>query len=328
MFDDAPKPDVRSDVFSLAATVYTLLAGRTPFEVERGSNTALDLMARIERGAITPLNRPDAPASLVAVLRKGMAVERSQRYASAVEFARALQRVELELSYSATPIEVPNLTVSEQQRPTGGDPADETRARAVTTVPAQSPAPQAEETRIRSTTRVAAQEPSAPVAESTVLRTPVPVDEDAPAPPPTRARRARGVLIGILVGAAAVTAVVVAVIWGSTLVAPPASEPTEAAVDDGGPVIVAGVPAPVDGAVAADASGTEFTFTWANPDPQDGDAFVWVRTDGAGDDTRHPTTEPRAVVSDVPAGTNVCIEVSLVRENGEESGEPLGVCVR
>jgi hypothetical protein len=99
-------------------------------------------------------------------------------------------------------------------------------------------------------------------------------------------------------------------------------------VDDGGPVIVAGVPAPVDGAVAADASGTEFTFTWANPDPQDGDAFVWVRTDGAGDDTRHPTTEPRAVVSDVPAGTNVCIEVSLVRENGEESGEPLGVCVR
>ncbi|MEO8907930.1 MAG: serine/threonine-protein kinase, partial [Microbacteriaceae bacterium] len=33
MFADDPQPDVRSDVFSLAATIHTLLAGRTPFEI-------------------------------------------------------------------------------------------------------------------------------------------------------------------------------------------------------------------------------------------------------------------------------------------------------
>ena len=225
MFDEDPKPDVRSDVFSLAATIYTLLAGRTPFEVEGGSNQALDLMARIERGAITPMNRTDVPASLVAVLRKGMAVDRSQRFSSAVDFARALQRVELELSYAATPIEVPNLTVPEGPRETGGDPADETRARAVKTVIAQAPvapAPAAPthdagETRLRSAPRVEAQRPvreSAP-PESTVIRErPLEADPEPDAVPVAK-RRGRGLLIGVLVGIGTVVAVVVAVVWGA-----------------------------------------------------------------------------------------------------------------
>ena len=44
-----PTGDVRSDVYSLAATVYSLLAGRSPFEIPDGPNTAADLIARIER---------------------------------------------------------------------------------------------------------------------------------------------------------------------------------------------------------------------------------------------------------------------------------------
>jgi serine/threonine protein kinase len=143
MFEDDPKPDVRSDVFSLAATIYTLLAGHTPFEIPGRSNGTLDLIGRIERGAITPLNRPDAPRTLVAVLAKGMASRREDRFASAVDFARALQRVELELGYAPTGIEVPNLSVasSRTQSADGTDAADETRVRQVATVVAQPPAP-------------------------------------------------------------------------------------------------------------------------------------------------------------------------------------------
>ena len=144
MFEDDPKPDVRSDVFSLAATIYTLLAGHTPFEVPGRSNGTLDLIGRIERGAITPLNRPDAPRTLVAVLAKGMAARREDRFASAVDFARALQRVELELGYSPTGIEVPNLAVASSRPDSdGADPADETRVRQVSTIVAQPPAPHA-----------------------------------------------------------------------------------------------------------------------------------------------------------------------------------------
>jgi hypothetical protein len=337
MFDDDPKPDVRSDVFSLAATIYTLLAGRTPFEVVGASNQAIDLMARIERGAITAMKRTDVPASLLAVLRKGMSVDRGQRFASAVDFARALQRVELELSYAATPIEVPNLTVPEAPR-IGGDPADETRARPVTTVAAQAPsapAPivvptgaEAAETRMRAVPSVDPR-PVPPTEHTVVRERPAPEtpDSDLEAAP-RRARRGMGVLIGVLVGVALIAGVITAVVWGSANLGTASADPTEAPVDDGGPVVAAGVPTPVDGAVTPDASGTSFTFTWANPDPQDGDRFVWWRTDGAGDDARHPTADPTAVVSGVPAGTNVCIDVSLVRDNGEESGQPLAVCVR
>jgi serine/threonine protein kinase len=185
MFEDDPKPDVRSDVFSLAATIYTVLAGHTPFEIPGRSNGTLDLIGRIERGAITPLDRPDVPRTLVAVLAKGMASRRDDRYASAIEFARALQRVELELGYTPTGIEVPNLDVApERPDSEGGASADETRMRPVATVVAQpqrpapvpspqpstnvAPAPTTDATRLRDVRSVQAQTP--PGGESTVIR--------------------------------------------------------------------------------------------------------------------------------------------------------------
>ncbi len=139
MFEDDPRPDQRSDVFSLAATVHTLLAGRTPFEIPGRPNGSLDLIGRIERGAITPIDRADVPRSLASVLAKGMSTKRDDRYPSALEFARALQRVELELGYASTNIEVPNLATEREAAP--DDDADATRARSVRSVEAQPVAP-------------------------------------------------------------------------------------------------------------------------------------------------------------------------------------------
>ncbi|RXZ50910.1 serine/threonine protein kinase [Agromyces fucosus] len=181
MFEDDPRPDTRSDVFSLAATVHTLIAGRTPFEIPGRSNGSLDLIGRIERGAITPMDRPDVPRSLVAVLAKGMASRRDDRYPSAVEFARALQRVELELGYAATSIEVPNLASAREEAEPDDD--DATRARSVRTVDAQAPrAVQADDdaTRARSPQQIQAQAPAAsvvgPVDDGTVVRRPAAVE--------------------------------------------------------------------------------------------------------------------------------------------------------
>ena len=165
MFEDDPRPDQRSDVFSLAATVHTLLAGRTPFEIPGRPNGSLDLIGRIERGAITPIDRPDVPRSLMAVLAKGMATRRDDRYPSAIEFARALQRVELELGYAPTGIEVPNLATERVAADDAGvDDADATRARAVRTVDAQP-------------------RPAAPAGgDATVARTPRTVEAQPPQP--------------------------------------------------------------------------------------------------------------------------------------------------
>jgi eukaryotic-like serine/threonine-protein kinase len=183
MFEDDPRPDQRSDLFSLAATVHTLLAGRTPFEIPGRPNGSLDLIGRIERGAITPIDRADVPRSLASVLAKGMSVRRDDRYPTAIEFARALQRIELELGYAATNIEVPNLA---SERTTSDDDADATRARAVHVVEAQ-PRPAVPDgddaTRARAPRPVEAQ----PVAAGTV-----PADDEGTVLRPAPAGRAGG----------------------------------------------------------------------------------------------------------------------------------------
>ena len=105
-FADPPRADVRSDVFSLAATVYSLLAGRTPFERRGQRNTASDLIHRISAEPLQALDRPDVPAELNRVLSIAMAKDPAGRYDTALAFGRGLQQVELALSLPVTQMDV------------------------------------------------------------------------------------------------------------------------------------------------------------------------------------------------------------------------------
>ena len=105
-FADAPRSDPRSDVYQLGATVYSLLAGRSPFELVGQRNTAAELIERIERMPLPTLGRSDAPESLERALNRAMAKTPVDRYESALAFARALQKVQIELSHSVTPIDI------------------------------------------------------------------------------------------------------------------------------------------------------------------------------------------------------------------------------
>ncbi|MBN9168803.1 MAG: serine/threonine protein kinase, partial [Microbacterium sp.] len=105
-FADAPRSDPRSDVWALGATVYTLLAGRSPFELQGQRNSAADLIQRIETSPLPPLGRPDAPASLSRALERAMAKNAADRYTTALDLARALQRVQIELAHAVTPIDI------------------------------------------------------------------------------------------------------------------------------------------------------------------------------------------------------------------------------
>ncbi|MFE6736615.1 serine/threonine-protein kinase [Microbacterium sp. NPDC057650] len=105
-FGDPPSATPRSDVWALGATVYTLLTGRSPFEQPGGRNSGADLIERIERSPLPSLARADAPGSLQAALEKAMAKNPADRYPSAVAFARALQKVQIELSHSVTPVDI------------------------------------------------------------------------------------------------------------------------------------------------------------------------------------------------------------------------------
>jgi len=342
MFADDPSPDVRSDVFSLAATIHTLLAGRTPFEIPGRPNGTLDLIGRIERGAITPLDRPDVPRSLVAVLQKGMAKNRTDRFATAVEFARALQRVELELGYAPTSIEVPNLGVARVSRDASAPAEDETRIRAVATVVAQPvqsqppPAlpptapPAAEPTRLRGALPVAGP------GEATVLRPdrsirPVPQHPPiAPTGPPGDAdevrpsSRRRGILVGVIVVCVLVVGggVAAAILLPQVAQAPPSNTGVSNGGGDGG-IVVSTVPDAVAGSVTRSADGTSVTFVWKNPRPKKADTYQWTQ-----EGTSKPpvaTSQPTAVVDSLAPGTPVCIDVLIIRD-GRTSANALKEC--
>ncbi|MCC2032992.1 serine/threonine-protein kinase [Microbacterium allomyrinae] len=105
-FADSPRSDPRSDVYALGATVYTLLAGRSPFELRDQRNSAAELIHRIETMPLPVLDRPDVPASLQRALERAMAKSSGDRYESAIAFARALQTVQIELSHSVTAIDI------------------------------------------------------------------------------------------------------------------------------------------------------------------------------------------------------------------------------
>ncbi|GAA4480858.1 serine/threonine-protein kinase [Microbacterium panaciterrae] len=105
-FRDPPQGGVRSDVYALAATISTLLTGRSPFEKPGQRNSGADLISRIETEPLPPLGRADVPESLSRALERAMAKNPDDRFPSAVAFARALQKIQIELSHSVTPIDI------------------------------------------------------------------------------------------------------------------------------------------------------------------------------------------------------------------------------
>jgi tRNA A-37 threonylcarbamoyl transferase component Bud32 len=103
---DETSGTVASEVWSLAATVYSLLAGRSPFEIPDGKNSSADLMGRINRAKPQPIGRPDVPASLEKVLAQAMSKKPENRPSSVLELVRELQAIETELGLPQTGVEV------------------------------------------------------------------------------------------------------------------------------------------------------------------------------------------------------------------------------
>jgi serine/threonine-protein kinase len=83
------KVDGRSDLFSLAVSLYQLLCGSLPF----AGDSMAQLMFKIANEPATDILsvRPDLPPALVAFLDKAMAKDADQRYQTGDEFAAALR---------------------------------------------------------------------------------------------------------------------------------------------------------------------------------------------------------------------------------------------
>lgn len=119
--DPDPYGSVVSDVYSLGATVYSLLAGRSPYWIPAGDNTQRALVSRILSGPPPPTGRSDVPRSLEGVLAQTLASDPSTRPQNAEAFARLLQDVEQELHLNPTAL----VGARQVGRPTAPVPDDD-----------------------------------------------------------------------------------------------------------------------------------------------------------------------------------------------------------
>ena len=276
LLDGRSNGSVASDVYSLGATIWNLLTGRSPYAVPHGDNSARALTARILHAAPPPTQRPDAPPALERLLAQCLAKDPAHRPATALELARALQRIEADAGFSRTPIAV------EGDRPTGGpvtpsaaDP-DATYVKPITVIPASGPR-------------------AARIEQETTGRRPA----DAP-------RGSRTTVVWAVVGVVAIAAVAAFVVLRG------ADTDEKPDLDTGTtsrtplPVAPSAPQNPPD--VAGTRTGQRVVFTWSTPgDTRPGDSWHWIRTDTGADDR----TDDRRLV--LRSDTRLCLQVQLIR---------------
>ncbi|MDR2380774.1 MAG: serine/threonine protein kinase, partial [Bifidobacteriaceae bacterium] len=136
-FAAEPWADRQSDVWALAATIYTLLAGRAPFVEPNGDNRIHAHADRIQHAPLRPLGRADVPASLDQVLGTAMAKEPRARYQTALQLGQQLRAVQQELQLAPTPLEVTDYSVADGHPKDDDDEAAQgTRLRPITVIDA------------------------------------------------------------------------------------------------------------------------------------------------------------------------------------------------
>ena len=314
---------VRSDLWGFAATVYALLAGRSPFE-RSGALDGVDAVeARIlGRGAVAPTGRTDVPPALEDLLAAALSKDPARRPESVLDLLLDLQLVQAEAGLRPTSLDVPQdpvllsspAPVTRLDGPTGsGRPrADESVGRR-----ARTPAPRRGGTGTGATSGTRGSD-----HDGTVLRAWDDAVRTGPARPgtgrtgtrrPGTWRRTTGRGVGkpgtgvgtrarVVLAAVVAALVVVAGLAVLTLLrdpAIPAVEGVEAVAEDG-----------------------SVRFTWPDPGLRDGESYV-VRVDDGPGVVQHSRT--LSVRTD--DGGRVCATVAVVRD-GTTGPESDAACAR
>ena len=99
---DAKNVDVRADVYSFGATVYSAIAGRPPFH--GSSVAAILLMVQTDTAELIQHLRPDVPPALDAAIRRCLAKQRDHRPSTIAEAWKAIRTEIVHAHLSSKPM--------------------------------------------------------------------------------------------------------------------------------------------------------------------------------------------------------------------------------
>ncbi|QEP06516.1 serine/threonine-protein kinase [Glutamicibacter sp. ZJUTW] len=323
---DTP-PGVRMDVYSLGATIYTVLAGHSPFVRPGQDNAQPVLIERICNSPLKPLERLDVPESLNQALSVVMAKNPASRFGSAAEFARSLQRIQIELGFSVTPFEV----IEEPAEAAEEEDGESTRVRNVISISdVQRPLPSAPMISSVPGQQARRVRPSAPIPRLHMPKEPAPApnpedkaqDESGtpsakPAEPKQRQSLPKvfiavGIVLFILVGGAFIANMFLPEQEAAQRTGPPIT-----ATDGPKDALVGGTVPKVDN-FEYSTVGETVTFRWSNPEPNKDDHYRWAPITATETGEFKQTKSPSAT-TDIGEGGQTCIEVKLVRDDGRIS---------
>lgn len=102
VLDGTSSGSISSDVYGLAATLWHLLVGRSPFAIPGGDNASDALTERVLSLPAPSTDLDDVPIGLDRLLRRGLAKHPAERPKTMLDFARGLQAVEKAAGYPPT----------------------------------------------------------------------------------------------------------------------------------------------------------------------------------------------------------------------------------
>lgn len=98
---------IPSEIWSLGATLHTLLTGRSPFEQPGVKHTRDQLKSRIIKASYVPTGRADTGARLEAALARTMQRDPERRFGSMLELAEELRWAQYDLGLPPTALDIP-----------------------------------------------------------------------------------------------------------------------------------------------------------------------------------------------------------------------------